>query len=214
MRIFAPIALASAALLAATSPAFSAQTFELYADSTMDGHNGSLMRVIEPGYGGITVFFFEEEGKNRVYAERPLGSDAWTVKPGAQYICKSTTMTIGETWRFLDDGVEETQATVGAQESVTTDAGTFSCYRVDVERVSNPGTVIESLWFSDGVGLVKERDFFDGPTPSDWQAELLNYTIVGGSGFWPRSVGNVWNYKETILPVETTTWGAIKSEFR
>ncbi len=45
------------------------------------------------------------------------------------------------------------------QEQVTTAAGTFPCYRIDIDLVSDPDATVQILWLSDGVGLVKEYYF-------------------------------------------------------
>jgi len=195
------------------SPALAAQTFEITADSTLNGNDGYLMQITEPGEGGSTMFLFEEAGKIRAFAERISGSSTWDIFSEPQYICQSTSMTVNDSWRFLDDEGEERVATVVTQESITTNAGTFSCYRVDIESATNPGTVITSLWFSSGVGLVREDDFYEGTTPVDWRFELQSFSLAGGSGFFPLAVGNVWQYGEIILPVEFTTWGAIKAKY-
>jgi hypothetical protein len=200
-------------LAAFGAPALAGQTFEIVADSTLDGNAGFLMQITEPGENGATVFMFEEAGMIRMYAMRAHGFDFWVVFPGGQYICPVSAMSINDTWRFLDDEGIETIATVIGLESITTAAGTFACYTVVVEDINNRGTVLQTLWFSSGIGLVREMDFFEGPTPINWQSDLQSYNISGGSGFFPLAVGNRWDYAEITNPTQATTWGAIKSKY-
>jgi len=181
------------------------QTFR--ADSTMDGHAGSIFRLTESGVPGEDIFIFEEDGKNRVYALRVDGS-SWEVLSVGMYYCPVSSMTIGETWRFIDqnDLTDEAQATVVAQEEITTTAGTFSCYKVEVHVVANPGVIVQTNWFSDGAGLIRES-IFEGS--GYWISELSNY-FVTGTGFMPRVVGNWWTYSGQLVGTEETSWGGIK----
>lgn len=185
------------------------QTFR--ADSTMDGHAGSIFRITESGVPGEDIFIFEEDGKNRVYALREDGS-SWVVLSAGMYYCPVSSMTISETWRFIDqnDLTDEAQATVVAQDEITTVAGTFSCYKVEVHVVANPGVIVQTLWFSNGTGLIKES-FFEGN--GYWISELSSY-FVTGTGFMPRVVGNWWTYTGQLVGTEETSWGAIKKEYR
>lgn len=176
------------------------------ADSTMDGHDGSILRIIEYGEHDGDYFVFEEEGKYRIYAVRDDGP-SWAYLPAGVYYCTVSSMTIGETWRAIDFGGEETMATVALQEQVTVVAGTFSCYKVDIHLVSDPGAIVQKLWFSDGTGLIKEAYF---ETDGYWMAELRGY-MGTGTGFFPEDVGNYWEYSESFVGTEETSWGAIKS---
>jgi hypothetical protein len=181
-------------------------TQTITADSTMDGNAGVILRVVEYGYSDNDVFTFEEAGKYRVYAVRDYGSQ-WEYMPPEVYYCPVSSMTIGETWRHVGYEGEETQATVALQEQVTTAAGTFSCYKIDIHVVSNPGAIVQTLWLSSGVGLVKEG-FFDAS--GYWIYELTDYS-VSGTGFIPGDVGNIWNYSSSFVGTTETSWGAIKS---
>lgn len=182
------------------------QTFR--ADSTMDGNAGSIFRIVEPGSTSEDIFIFEEEGKYRVYAIREDG-DSWVYLTPAQYFCPVSSMTVGETWRHINRGLaDETKATVTLQEDITIPAGTFSCYKVDVEEVANPGVIVQSLWVSDGYGLIKES-WFEGD--GYWISDLESYYATG-TGFMPRDVGNWWAYGGYLIGTEESSWGAIKKQ--
>lgn len=201
--------------LLATAPSLAraSETLEVYADSTLGTTNGFLMRITNTGVLSQTVFVVEEAGKVRAYAFRAAGSSVWDLALGTQYLCQSQSMSIGNSWRFLNDDFDaETVATVAAQTNVTTAAGTFSTYRVDIALASAPGTVVESMYFAFGVGFVRDEGFLGGSL--DWQDELVSYSIAGGSGFFPLAIGNIWVHDEINLAVETRAWGAIKVLFQ
>jgi len=207
MRPSATTVLLTACVLALALPAAAQnETFTMYADSTMDGNDGTLMWIIEAGVTTGTAFLFEDGGMVRVYAFRELGM-AWEVLSGSQFLCPASSMNINDTWRALDEDGEATTSTVVALENVTVPAGTFLCYRVEVVKDSAPSTVIQDVWFSDGVGLVKQTDTF----PVPWVSVLFSYQAPSGSGFFPLGPGNIWNYQDVTTPVETTTWGGIKA---
>lgn len=206
MRASAIATLLVGCLLVISIPAAAQnEVFTMYADSTMDGHNGTLLRITAPGES-TTGFLYDDGGMVRVYAFRDDLVGIWFVLPSAQYLCPTTTMNISDSWRGLDDNGATTY-TVVAFESVTVPAGTFMCYRVEVVNDSDPGTLLRNLWFSDGVGLVKETDFF----PVYWVGALFSYQIASGSGYLPMGSGNIWNYQDVTTPVENTTWGGVKA---
>lgn len=210
MKAVAIAAVVIACLFLGYSPSSANETFEIVADSTLDGNSGHIMRVTETGAPvGASFFLFEESGMIRAYAYRIDGFTPWMLMPGPQYLCPANSMTIGQTWRSLDDEGQETVAEVVSQEMVTTAAGTFSCYKVQAEHVNNPGTTIGELWFSLGVGVVKQTDY----VPEVWESELQVYHIAGGSGFFPLATGNVWEFMDVFSPVQATTWGAVKSKY-
>jgi hypothetical protein len=214
MKTYAITAMAVLCLGVWGSAARADLTIEIAAGNTLDTHAGYEMTMSEPPFPGVVYFVFEDAGMIRAYAYRLVGDPNWTVLSGEQYLCPAASMSINDSWRFIDSGLSETVATVAAQEIVDTDAGSFSSFRVDIERVDDPGTVRESIWFSAGVGMVQERDYTDDSVPGDWQMELIDHTVAGGSGYFPLAVGNTWMYKETLLPVASTTWGSIKSTYR
>ena len=186
-------------------------THTFRADSTMDGNAGSIFRILEPGEPGQDIFIFEEDGKYRIYALRVDGS-SWVVLAAGMYYSPVASMTIGETWRFIDhnDLADETLATVVAQEDVTTAAGTFSCYKVEIHVVANPGVIVQTNWLSEGNGLIRES-YFEGN--GYWVSELNGYSATG-TGFMPRVVGNWWTYSGSLVGTEETSWGAIKRQAR
>jgi len=198
-------------LVVVPSLALADETMEVYADSSMAGLSGSLVRFTEPGFPAETVFVFEESGKLRVYAFREAGMP-WEVLVGAQYFTQTASMTIGDNWRFLDDDHgNETVATVVAQENITTPAGSYSTFKVNVTLASSPSTITESLWFALGVGYVLDEEYASGVL--DWKSWLTNATIVGGTGFLPLAVGNIWVYADVNVAVGNSNWSAVKSLF-
>ncbi len=198
-----------------SAPALADSLFEVVADSTLNGNAGFVLKISEPGEGGVSLFIFEEAGKYRAYAEREFGSSVWDVLPGQQYLTPTTSMNISDSWRFVDeDNGDATTATVAALEMITTPAGTFSCYKVDVAVDNNPSVVVFSVWFSSGVGLVRQIDYFDNGTPAFFQEDLQSFSILGGTSFLPFFVGNTWSYIDIATPVQETTWGAIKAKYK
>ena len=207
MRFSATVLILAVCLLAISLPsAAQNESFTMYADSTMDGNDGTLMRIDEGGVPEATGFLFDDGGMARVYAIRGAGM-SWEVLPGSQFLCPLNSMSISDSWRSLDEDGDATTSTVVAQESITVPAGTFPCYRIEVVKDIAPSTVIQEVWFSDGVGLVKQTDIF----PDPWVSVLFSYQVNAGSGFFPLGAGNIWNYQDVTTPVESKTWGAVKA---
>ena len=212
MKILAMLAVTFVFLVTIPSLIFANHCLEVTADSTLAGNPGFIVTITEPGFPPESFFVFEETGKIRIFASREAGSPNWDILPGSQYLCQATTMSIGDTWRFLDDDPgSETVATVVAQGSLTTAAGTFSIFKVDVALASDPSTINHSVCFSSGVGIVREEEYFAGAL--NYRDELFSFNIVVGSGFFPLAVGNQWDYAEINVPVEATSWGAVKSKY-
>jgi hypothetical protein len=185
-------------------------TYIFRADSTMDGSAGTIFRITESGSPGQDVFIIEEDDKYRVFALREDGAEWFNLIP-AQYFSPISSMTIGETWRFVNDnGTDETRATVVLQEEITTNAGSFLCYRIDIENLLEPGTVSQSMWLSDGAGMIREKYF---EASGYWFNDLDNY-FAAGTGFMPRVVGNWWSYAGQLVGTEESSWGKIKKELR
>ncbi len=207
------LVLTGLALLLASN-ALAQETITVVADSTMDGHAGSIATDVEPGWT-TDFFLFNEGGLIRFYAFRENGAPLWTVLPAAEYLVKTTGMIIGDSWRGPDtDFGQPTTATVTAFESVTTPAGTFNCARVEFALTNNPSMLDSVFWFADGVGIVRQDfyDLFSPQNPVTDRSELVSFTIAGGSGFLPVTVGNQWNYQTTVAS-EKTTWGQLKSQY-
>lgn len=208
MKASAIAALLAGCILVFSIPAAAQnEVFTMYADSTMDGHNGTLLRITAPGES-TTGFLYDDGGMVRAYAFRDDLVGIWFIFPAAEFICPTTTMNINDSWRSLDDP-GATTSTVVAFESVTVPAGTFPCYRVEVVRDSDPSTVIQNVWYSDGVGLVKQVDTFPY-----WESVLFSYQIMSGSGYLPMGPGNIWNYQDVTSPVESRTWGGVKALYQ
>jgi hypothetical protein len=200
-------------ILAAAAPVMADEVLTVVADSTLAGHAGFVAVSTSTEDSGGSIFLFEEAGKLRFYAQRGFGTTTWDIMTTAQYVVQTSAMTIGDTWTFIEDDFgNPTVARVGAQEQVTTALGTFDCYRVDIERVSEPGVALETMWFADGVGFVRSQGFLNGWM--DWRDDLESYTNASGSGFMPMGVGNTWNFTPVAVANETTNWGNLKSLYR
>ena len=174
--------------------------FVIISDSTDDEHDTSF-------------FVFEEAGKLRFYATREPDSNDWDILPTAQYLCPTAPMSIDDTWPFIDyDDGSERMARVVAEENVTVGAGSYTAFKVRIELVSTPTVAVEEIWFAWGVGFVKNRGWWNGEL--DWRDELQSVTIIGGTGYMPAAVGNVWSYDELPVPVDAGSWGAVKEMYR
>ena len=150
-----------------------------------------------------------------MYAIRGDGGD-WSVMTPSQYLCPVSSMTIGESWRYIhEDPAEVATATVALQEDITTNAGTFSCYRVDIMYASSPDTLQHSMWISDGAGIIMEAYYGmnEHGVYGYWTDELDDH-FVAGTGFMPMTVGNWWVYYGQWTGTEESSWGAIKRKGR
>ncbi len=200
-------------VMLAAAPVMADESITVVADSTLSGNAGYVVHSTPTEDPGSSIFLYEEAGKLRFYATRDFGSQDWDILPTAQYIAPTSPMTVGDSWSFIaaEDGAATVAEAVG-QESVTTPAGTFSCFRVDIERVASPGEVVETMWFAWEVGFVRNEGYLDGYV--DWRDELQSYTHAGGTGYMPAAVGNVWVMAEITVPGEARSWGGLKSLFR
>jgi len=184
-------------------------TFTMLADSTLDGFPGTILRNAEPFVPTQDFFVFQELGMYRVYAVRTAGS-TWTTWATPRYFSGVSSMIVGQTWRGVDTDIgQQTLATVAAFETITVPAGTFSCYRIDITTASMP-FVIQSYWVADGMGEVKEK-IWEGSGYSI--GELQSFSITG-TGFFPTTVGNLWDFTDVFVPVQETTWGKLKAQYR
>jgi len=194
------------------APAFADSTFTTPADSTIDGVAGTILNIQPLGEAPESLFLYPQAGKIRVHATRNAGSTAWDLMTAAIYLVPKNNISVGETWRFLDDDIGgETVAEAIVEEPVATNAGTFTAWRVDVSLVSNPAQPIQSLWFADDIGIVREVDYFDVWT--EWESNLETYT-VSGNGYFPLSVGNTWTFLNGGVATEGSSVGAVKSRYR
>jgi hypothetical protein len=96
-----------------------------------------------------------------------------------------------QTVNFPGNGDYYYSSVCEATEEVTVPYGTFMCYRVRQFRTVGLDVRHTVFWYSDGIGRVKFQ-----VEPLGWWFEL-----VDGDGC-------------TVIPVENTTWGAVKSLYR
>ncbi len=213
MRIRAQAFLIIAAALIVAAPATADEVLTVAADSTLAGQAGFVVHSTPTSGVGSSIFLVEEAGMIRFFATRDYGSPVWDLVASAQYVVKAGPLTIGDTWDFVDnESGGATTARVAAAEDVTVGAGTFSCFRVDIENVAEPGVVQESMWFAAGVGFVRNQGYLNGLV--DWRDDLASSTVVGGTGNLPLAVGNSWDYTEVSVPNEDLDWGELKALYR
>jgi len=163
-------------ILAAAAPVNADEVLTVAADSTLDGHAGYVVHSTPTGYPGSSFFLFEEAGKLRFYATRGYGSQDWDIVSSPQYIVPTSAMSIGDTWDYLDsDPGEALRARVTAQENVITPAGTFSCFRVDIDSVTDPGVLHQTMWFAWDVGFVRTQGYQGSHL--DWRDELQSFSV-------------------------------------
>lgn len=172
------------------------------ADTTFTGNAGFIINeVFTPGSDPVEIAdigAFPENGKLRLYAFRDPGG-AWDIAPAAGYLVQLSSLNVGDSWAGLpSEELGPVTNRVEAQESVIVPAGTFNnAYRVAVRADNLPGSSdpIEEFWFVEGVGFVLNIGYrLDGTV--EYTTELISFT-GSGSGFFPSSVGNVWEYDET-----------------
>jgi len=202
------IGVALLGLMVGTS-AIADEVFTATVDSTIDGNAGTILTIEEPGISTETLFLFPQAGMIRVYASRDEGSPSWDILAGPVYLVPKNKITTGDTWRFLDDELGgETIAEAIAEESVTTAAGTFTAWKIDVSPVSTPAQPTQSLWFASGMGLVRQVDYFDR-----WierESNLETY-FTSGNGFFPLVAGNIWTYIGSEVPTADSSVGEMKA---
>lgn len=178
-------------LVAALTGIASAEfTMEVYADSTIAGNPGYLISLTDDDDPPETLFVFEEDGYIRTFAFREAGTQAWDILEPGYYLCPTSVPDIGDSWDYILSGYEgATTSQVEGFEDLVLPAGNFNAVECVVRPVSDPGFIVEKMYFVDGVGLVMEY------WPQDGVEDALNsYTIVGGSGLFPLAVGNTWVY--------------------
>jgi hypothetical protein len=197
-------------LMAGTS-AMADEVFTTTVDSTIDGNAGTILTIENAGGPTEAFFVFPQAQMIRVYASRDEGSPTWDILTGSVSLVPKNKFTAGDTWRFLDDELGgETVAVAVAEESVTTAAGTFTAWKVDVALVTNPTQPTQSLWFAAGVGLVRPVDYL-----AQWieTASSLDTYSTTGNGYFPLVVGNTWTYVESEVPTAGSSVGEIKARY-
>jgi hypothetical protein len=212
MRTLAFAFFAAAVTVSLALPAVADMTFTVTKDSTMDGNAGQLMRVSEPGFPSETYFIFVgQDDMVRVYAVRSDLDGTWTTPLTPVYLVPATTISAGQTWAFLPmGGAFQTVAEAITMEMVTTNAGSFISWRVDVTALGAPDTVLTTFWFASDVGWVKQVEYEAGKVV--WRTELQTYD-VSGSGYLPLVIGNTWSYVGLEVPNQATSIGKIKGSY-
>ena len=81
-----------------------------------------------------------------------------------------------------------------------------------IGRVDTPGVALETMWFTWGVGFVRNQGYWNGSV--DWRDELQSFSITSGSGYMPVGIGNTWEFVAVPVANENPTWGEIKSMYR
>jgi hypothetical protein len=206
------IALLMSCLLGTAVESRADKTFTVTKDSLLFSQPGFLVRIVEPGVPGTTFFAFEYDQMIQIYAERLDGSDTWEVFNGRQYLCQAYAMAAGNVWRFLDDELtgEFRTAEVVSTESVDVGGVSFIAWRVDIMLDSTPGMVEQSLWFTGGVGIVKQVDRNGGAAVSKL---VLRGFSVTGIGFFPLEIGNNWEYGTLSVADVTGSVGVLKARY-
>ena len=208
MRILALVLLVC---LVAT-PAVAQRTMTVLASpTTFDGQSGHAFRIDTPG-DGVEEFFFTENANGLVefygYRQPPALFEVL----GGQYLVPITTADVPSvtTFAFIED-CGAAQATYQGMVEITVPAGTFMTYQYDIGDSCNPGYV-ERMYWADGVGLVRNAYYDDmGGFVDGWN--LSSYTINGGSGLFPRAIGNQWEFTEGSVSNDDASFGTLKSRF-
>lgn len=190
-----PLALVLVTVLATTAMAYSTR-LAISSEGTVDGHEGYLMDIFDFGVIEGTFFLFEESGQIRFFAFREDGGP-WDMLPPGTYLSPSSSAQIGASWTFLDDDSGQPSTShLEAFEAVTVPAGTYNSAKCVVRLDEEPDSVVETMFFVDGVGLV--REYWPGDTTED---ALTSFHIAGGSGYFPLAVGNWWEYESDAVAV-------------
>jgi hypothetical protein len=164
--------------------------FEIYADSTLAGQPGFLMNIDEPGASTETLFLYQSAGRVRVLASREDLKPGWEFYAPNVYLAPALSDGPGTSWAFIPNEFDGTlTVTLESFGSVEVRAGTFNVAQCIARPDAAPGTDLELLYFAAGVGLVYE-------TYLDELEEIVlqDYSLVGGSGYFPLAVGNWWEF--------------------
>ena len=181
---------------ATISTAGPALRFEIYADSTLAGQPGFLLNIDEPGVPTETLFLYEDAGRVRVLALREDFSPDWEFYAPNTYLAPAVGEAAGTTWAFIPNDFDGLlTATLERFGNRTVPAGTFFTALCINRPVSAPGVDLEAIFFAADVGLITEFYFGEGE-----HLRLLNYSLMGGSGYFPLAVGNWWDYEVYFEP--------------
>ena len=178
----------------AFSPLLYGQTYEWKIDSvgTMDGHSGYYQTMLRNDSLLEIDFMFEENNHLRWYAFEMSYQSTFHTLPESTYWVKLSSVNIGDTWTAWID--EPLKAEVVDTSTVTVPAGTFETIVCNMYLKSVPDSLVNIGYLADGVGRVKS--IYLGDT-----SVLTDYSISGGSGYYPLAVGNWWRFDTTIIDV-------------
>ena len=187
-KVFILVILVSIGLLGFANLLYSQEEtikFEIVDFDTLNGYPGFVRVMTINDSLNETDFLFEENGYIRCYAFKMAWQDTFNILPDSTYHVKLYSLEIGDTWTsFIDD--EPTLAVVVDTATVSVPAGTFFSYIVEEHHQSSPDSVIITWYYSFDVGWVK-IDYYDSYTLDD-------YSLSGGTGYYPLYVGNWWHY--------------------
>ena len=158
--------------------------FNVTAEQYMKNEN-SVVYISEPGFVCNDVFSHLHK------------YDKFGFYLGCNFNCIffDTSMTVGET-RTAKDGISK-MTLVSYNDSVTTAAGTFSdCLHVAISVGNSYDT---EAWYANGIGLVKAV-FRDNSSDTPEEYLLSDYTVMGGTGYYPFAEGNRWRYVNPAIP--------------
>ena len=158
--------------------------FEIVDFDTLNGYPGFVQVMTTNDSLNETDFLFEENGYIRMYAYKIAWQDTFYILPDSTYLVKTDSLEIGNTWNAWTGG--PANAIVVDTATVSVPAGTFFSYIVEYHPQSVPDSVEATMWFSFDIGMVK---VVYGDT---WA--LYDYSLSGGTGYYPVYVGNWWRF--------------------
>lgn len=196
---------------AAAGPARAQTIFSITGEDTVGGNAGFIVEVEDVGFGTEEFFTFVEDGKVRIYAFREPPSPFWIPLPYTAYLVAQDAMSVGMTWRFIDGdlGGSRTCEVLG-MEAVSTLAGDFDAWKVQMTEDAGPGDQVDYFYWVEGVGFVKNTTEYLGVVT--YRSELSSYSATG-SGFFPLVVGNTWTYVGGDVDNESSSVGALKKQY-
>ena len=159
--------------------------FEIVDFDTLNGYPGFVQVMTINDSLHETHFFFEENGYIRWYAYKMAWQDTFHILPDSTYHVKLYSLEIGDSWNSWIG--EPTNAIVVDTATVSVPAGTFFSCIVEHHLQSLPDSVKATIWFSFDVGMVKMVLYGD-------TGVLEDYSLSGGTGYYPLYVGNWWRY--------------------
>lgn len=165
--------------------------WEIVGTGNFNGFDGYYQKLYMDGSFHEDDFLFEEDGYIRNYAFMMSWQTEWTLLPENTYWVKENNLEIGDSWTSWFNVATTTHVTDTG--TIQTPAGTFFSYKTEFYAQSAPDSLIGIIWFSNGIGWVQFG------TADTLNIQLVEYTIAGGSGFYPLEVGNYWKF----APVNT-----------